>query len=367
MKICFLGLDNLPVLAREFGHHAVGGEQVQQTLLARAMQQRGLTVSMAVFDYGQDDGAAWDGIATHRTYGEQAGLPVLRFVYPRWWHMWRAMRRADADVYYVSCAGMQLGLAAMFCRRHGRRLVFRVAHDSDCEPGQLLIKYWRDKKLYAYGLRRADAILVQTARQQARLYSNYGRASRIAEMLVDPPGPEQARTVDILWVNNIRGFKRPDLFLALARSMPARRLRMIGGTQPGSEALYHDIAREAQEIPNLEFLGRVPYHDMDRHYAQAKVFVNTSDSEGFPNSYLQSWIRGTPVVAFFDPDGVIRREQLGRAAASLDDMRAHLCTLLDDGAAWQAASRRCRGFMHERFGDERILAPYLDTLKEIAP
>lgn len=366
MKICFLGLDNLPVLAPQYGHHAVGGEQVQQTLLARAMARRGLAVSMAVYDYGQEDGAVWDGITTYRTYRQQAGLPVLRFVYPRWWHMWRAMHRAGADVYYVSCAGMQLGLAAMFCLRHGKRLVFRVAHDSDCEPDQLLIRYWRDKKLYEYGLRRAHAILVQTARQQGRLAANYGRSSRVADMLVDPPQQEQQRIVDVLWVNNIRPFKRPDLFLALARSMPACRFRMIGGTQPGAEALYDSVAREAQTIRNLEFLGRVPYHDMDRHYAQAKLFVNTSDSEGFPNSYLQSWIRGTPVVAFFDPDGVIRRERLGHAAMSLDDMRGHLVKMLADGAAWRRTSVRCKVFMQEHFGEERILAPYLDTLVETA-
>lgn len=366
MKICFLGLDNLPVLAPEFGHNVIGGEQVQQTLLARAMARRGLDVSMVVFDYGQEDGRAWSTIITHRAYQEQAGLPVLRFIHPRWTKTWLAMRRADADVYYVSCAGMQLGLVAMFCRRYGRRLVFRVAHDSDCEPDQLLIKFWRDKKIYEFGLRRADAILVQTARQQARMESNYGCCSRIAEMLVDAPGGEQLRTVDVLWVNNIRGFKRPDLFLELARRMPQRRFRMIGGTQPGSEALYEEISAQAAAIPNLEFLGRVSYHDMDRHYATARVFVNTSDSEGFPNSYLQSWIRGTPVVAFFDPDGVIVRHGLGIAAASLDDMRQQVSMLLGDSEAWCDTSSRCKAYMQQHHGEERILAPYLQTLAEIA-
>ena len=37
MKICLLGLDNLPVLAPEYREHTVGGESVQQTLLARAL------------------------------------------------------------------------------------------------------------------------------------------------------------------------------------------------------------------------------------------------------------------------------------------------------------------------------------------
>ena len=41
--------------------------------------------------------------------------------------------------------------------------------------------------------------------------------------------------------------------------------------------------------------------------------------------------------------------------------------LLGDKAAWSATSRRCTSFMEQRYADERILAPYLETLAEIAP
>jgi hypothetical protein len=37
MRICFVGLDNLPVLAPEYRSELIGGESVQQTLLARAL------------------------------------------------------------------------------------------------------------------------------------------------------------------------------------------------------------------------------------------------------------------------------------------------------------------------------------------
>ncbi|TFW34382.1 glycosyltransferase family 4 protein [Massilia horti] len=365
MKICFLGMDNLPVLAPEYNRHGIGGEQVQQTLLAQALVRRGFTVSMVVFDYGQQDGASWRQVVTYKSFGQQAGLPVLRFVHPRWTGLWSAMRRADADIYYLSCAGMELGLAAMFCLRHGRRFVFRVAHDHDCEPSRLLIKYWRDKKLYEYGLRRAHGIFVQTEQQQRALLANYRLPSRIAGMLVERPAYRGARTVDVLWVNNLRQFKRPDLALELARRMPHLSFHMVGGRQGGFDALYDDIARQASQIPNLTFHGRVPYHDMDAHYGRARVFVNTSDSEGFPNSYLQAWVRGTPVVAFFDPDGVIKRRQLGFAAASLEDMQQHIAMLTGDDALWSAASARCRRYMAERHGEERILAPYLSTFVEL--
>jgi len=40
-RVCFVGLGNLPVLAREYNHHTIGGEQVQQTLLAQALVKEG--------------------------------------------------------------------------------------------------------------------------------------------------------------------------------------------------------------------------------------------------------------------------------------------------------------------------------------
>ncbi len=366
MKICFLGLDNLPVLAPEYNRHGIGGEQVQHTLLARALVRRGHQVSMVVFDYGQADGAVWDQVSTYKAYREGAGLPLLRFFSPCWTGLWAALKRADADVYYVSCAGMHLGLLALFCRRYKRKVVFKIAHDTDCEPDKLLIKYTRDKKLYEYGLRHAHSVLAQSQQQQRAMLSNYGVHSHITEMMVETPGPQCQRTVDVLWVNNLRPFKRPDLLLELARRLPQYRFAMIGGEQPGFASLFQTIQAQAAQIPNLQFLGRVPYHDMDRQYASARVFVNTSDNEGFPNSYLQAWIRGSPVLAFFDPDKVIAREGLGMAFIELPQMVQGIQTMLEDDHAWLLASLRCKAYMERVYAEERILAPYLATFQSLA-
>jgi hypothetical protein len=141
MKICLLGLDNVPVLAPEYREHTIGGESVQQTLLARALARRGHEVSMVTADYGQTDAALWEGIRVYKAYRPEAGLPLLRFVHPRWSGLWSALARADAQLYYTSCAGMQVALLALFCARHGRRFVFRCASDADCDPSQLLIRH----------------------------------------------------------------------------------------------------------------------------------------------------------------------------------------------------------------------------------
>src|SRR5215471_21381256 len=88
MRICLVGIDNLPVLAPGFERERIGGESVQQTLIARALAQRGHRVSMVTADYGQPDGASWDGVRVWKAYSPRAGIPVLRFVHPRWTGLW---------------------------------------------------------------------------------------------------------------------------------------------------------------------------------------------------------------------------------------------------------------------------------------
>jgi glycosyltransferase involved in cell wall biosynthesis len=365
MKICLVGLDNLPVLAPEYRRHTIGGESVQQTLLGRALARRGHDVSMVVADYGQRDAAEWEAIRVFKAYRPDAGIPVLRFIHPRWTGMWSALTRADADLYYTSCAGMHVGLVALFCRRFRRRFVFRTASDTDCDGSRLLVRFARDRWLYTYGLRRADAILVQSASQAETLAHNYGLAGRVAGMLVEKVKPAAARDIDVLWVSNIRRVKRPDRILELAEGLPEVKIHMVGGPLPGEETLFSEVNLTAKGKANVSFHGRLSYWDANELYGRARLLVNTSDVEGFPNSYLQAWIRGVPVVTLIDPDRVIEREGLGVAASSAAGIPDAINRLLRDPVAWKAASDRCRAFMSREYGDDKVLAAYLDTFEKV--
>jgi len=363
MKICFVGFHNLSALVPEHRRYAVGGEAVQQTLLARALARRGHDVSMVVADYGQRDGEKWGAIRVFRAYGPEAGLPILRFFHPRWTGMWSALARADAELYYTSCAGMQVGLLALFCRRHRRRFVFRAASDTDCDASRLLVPHARDRWLYGYGLRRADGILVQSASQAKALERNYGLTSRVAGMLVEEAEPAASRDIDALWVSNIRREKRPDRILELADRLPRAQIHMVGGSLPDEEALFHAVKQAATSRSNISFHGRLSYWSANRLYGRAKILVNTSDVEGFPNSYLQAWMRGVPVVTLIDPDSVIEREGLGVAASSPAGIAGAIESLLGDPGEWKAASERCRAFMAREYGEDKILAAYLDAFE----
>jgi glycosyltransferase involved in cell wall biosynthesis len=367
-SICFVGLANLPVLAREYGSHGVGGAELQQTLLAKALAAQGYDVSMVVADYGQPDGAVWDGIKTYKAYRPAAGIPVLRFIHPRWTSLWAAMKRARADIYYTSCAGALLGQVVLFARLHGAQVVFRIASNSDCDPAALLIRYWRDKRLYRYGLRRADLVLAQTPGQQQALLKNFRRESRVVASMTDTNGRRpsfEERDISVLWVGNIRALKRPELLLDAARKLPRLQFHIIGGPMPGSESLYEKVRDTASRIPNVRFHGPIPYQEVGDFYERARVFVGTSEIEGFPNTYLQAWARGTPVVAFLDPEQLIARHGMGRAVTSVTQMCAEIVALSDDRHAWEIASQRSREYMDNRFNLTRMTAPYIEALSNL--
>jgi glycosyltransferase involved in cell wall biosynthesis len=147
--------------------------------------------------------------------------------------------------------------------------------------------------------------------------------------------------------------------------MPEVNIHMVGGPLPGEEALFREVRDAAAARRNLKFHGRLSYHDANHLYARAKVLVNTSDIEGFPNSYLQAWARGVPVVTLIDPDRVIEREGLGAAVSSAAQIPAAVRQLLGDAAAWKAASDRCCAFMEREHGEDKVLAAYLDTFGQV--
>ena len=49
----------------------------------------------------------------------------------------------------------------------------------------------------------------------------------------------------------------------------------------------------------------------------AAILLSTADEEGFPNTFLQAWSSGTPVVSLkVDPDRIIELRGLGAVAGT---------------------------------------------------
>ena len=155
--------------------------------------------------------------------------------------------------------------------------------------------------------------------------------------------------------------KRPDVLLDVAAKLSQRRFHMVGGPLRSAPELFETSRTRAASL-GVHFHGAVAYRETSAMYGRARVFVNTSDVEGFPNTYLQAWASGTPVVAFFDPDGIIAREGLGATVKTAEEMTAAIQLLSRDEAQWHAAHARCLAFIERHYGEAAVLQPYLRSL-----
>jgi glycosyltransferase involved in cell wall biosynthesis len=186
-------------------------------------------------------------------------------------------------------------------------------------------------------------------------------------MLVEVPLAAASRDIDVLWLGNIRKLKRPDRMLEIADQLPEINFHMAGGPLPGEEPLYHEVRSAAAARANITFHGPLSYWAANEACSRAKLLLNTSAVEGFPNTYLQAWIRGVPVVTLIDPDHVIAREGLGAAAGSPAELPGTIEALLSNPAAYQSASESCTRFMAREFAEDKSLSAYLDTFERILP
>ena len=366
-RLCFVNLDAFPALVPGYEAHRIGGEEVQHSLLSTMFAAAGYDVSLVTADFGQADGLQANGVRVLKSFRADAGWPVLRFVHPRWTRLHRALARADADVYYVSCAGALVGWVAWFAQRHRRRVIFRVASDTDCDPDRLLVKHARDRWLYHHGLRHADAVLAQTEHQAGLLRTHYGIDATVVPMAIDLPATDslyRERDIDVLWVANMRLLKRPELFVQAARRLPGRRFHMVGGSMHGEPEVFLKVQTLARGISNLILHGRVGYHDTLALVRRARLFASTSLIEGFPNTFLQAWARGVPTVSFFDPDGLVTRHELGVRVESAEQMASQIEALLGEPARLDRMSRDCGNFMRSRYDPESVLQPYVDEVSK---
>lgn len=368
--ICFVAPHTWPVFSGDPDSGFIGGAEVQQSILARVLARAGYRVSMICLDHGQAQGEVLDGVTVHKTHRPDAGLPVLRFIHPRITGMWRAMQAVNADVYYQRCSGMLTAVVAAFCRRYGKRSIFAGAADLDFVPGRQPIRYLRDRWLYEHGLRRIDRIVVQNATQQQNCRANYGREStRIPSCYELPANASPGAGDCVLWVSSIRerDYKRPELFLEMARRLPQRRFVMIGGAGGATHSGFERIRNAAAAIPNVEFTGFLPLARVETYFDRARVLVNTSLHEGMPNTFLQAWARGVPTVAFIDTGARLRGEPIYPVVARMEAAAAEVERLFTDAAHWQRASKRCREYFGSTHSTSTALAHYQGLLSELLP
>jgi glycosyltransferase involved in cell wall biosynthesis len=345
------------MLQESSSFQVVGGAELQQIIIARGLVRRGYRVSMICLDFGQEDRHEIDGIVIHRAYRPAAGLPLLRFIWPRLTSIYRCLKRVNADVYYQRAGSVLTGVMAAFCQRHGKKSVFAVAGDP-------FIRFRRDRWIYEYGMSRVDRIVVQNAAQKQFIREHFGRDSTLIPNCYEVSLHQNDLSPrDVLWVSTIRQLKRPELFLDIAEALPNVRFTMVGGKGVGEAPLYEAIKARAELLDNVDFVGFVPYSEVHQYFDNALAFVNTSDAEGFPNTFLQSWARGVPSVSFVDSGARMSEQPVGCVVDSKDEMISVIRRLVENDSERLRLGELSKLYVESNHTPDRVLDLYENLLR----
>jgi glycosyltransferase involved in cell wall biosynthesis len=148
----------------------------------------------------------------------------------------------------------------------------------------------------------------------------------------------------------LRQPKRPDVLLEIARKAQAIRFIVCGGpTSFASAPGYSEWIVEAlQAQPNITFLGKVAPQKTQQTIADAALLLSTSDEEGFPNTFLEAWSSGTPVISLkLDPDHIIERQELGTVPGTVERAIADIMALMEAPQQRDAIAVRARRYVAE--------------------
>jgi glycosyltransferase involved in cell wall biosynthesis len=359
-------------LADKNTDNLIGGAELQMTRLATQLARRGYRVSFIVLGALPDSSSisAPSPFNVFSAYTPGKGLPGIRYFTNTVPGLWRALSKAQARVYYLRGAGGIAAYISLYCRRQGAKFVFAVAndHDLDFKPA---LPSLRDRFLFKQGREYTAAIVVQTELQQNKLEElGLQRKGVLLRSLCEAQGLAQENPAcieqqTILWAGRGRKIKRPDVFIDLARSLPNLPFTMSLIRMPHNEDYFARLQQAGGALPNLTFYDGVPYREMPILYARAGLLVNTSESEGFPNTFLEAWARKIPVVATVNPDDLLTRKQLGIYCPTVAELAPAVARLFADKTARERIGARAREYIINYHSIDAIMESFQALLDKL--
>ncbi|MFA5553083.1 MAG: glycosyltransferase family 4 protein [Phycisphaerae bacterium] len=325
-KICFISPKAYPLFNPSI-KSVFGGAELDFYLLAKELaKDRNFQVSFITADYGQRKFENVDGVSIIKTldFSRNSLVGAIK--------LWRGFKKADARIYLQKTASWGTFLTALFCRLHKKVFIYRTASQEECD-GTYIKKFPIQGLFFKWALKTAKIVAAQNESDSRKLKEVLG-----IDSIVIPNGhpipqiiPDYKERNSILWVGRSAQVKRPEIFIDIAQAIPKEQFIMICQRATGDKN-YDLLKSKASKVKNLQFIDQVPFPEIEKYFQASKVFVNTSDTEGFPNTFIQACCTGVPILSLnVNPDGFLDKYKCGICVkGNISQMTLNLEKLLTD-------------------------------------
>lgn len=319
-----------------YSHFNQGGAEYQALFLANRLK-RDMDVSFVFRNhFGKPNIVRDRGFDLYAIKPCQAGWLNENFILETR-QLIQILEKIQPDIIYIR-GGNAYGMAtAHYARENRCRTIWHIAHDRDLIPFNFRFIFNRpwdflNKKWIEYGLTRSDVIIAQTHHQAALLQKNYKCRcdAVIGNWHPIPPDPPEKNMSDVqvLWIANFRPFKQPEIFIHLVKTlgpMPGVRFSMIG-----RNSQYPGLMASAK-ASGIDLPGELSNEAVNSLLARSHLLVNTSQMEGFSNTFIQAWMNRIPVISLkTDPDNILKKKCIGRCSGSFEQLVQNTFNLIHD-------------------------------------
>ncbi|MCB0855449.1 MAG: glycosyltransferase family 4 protein [Bacteroidetes bacterium] len=334
-----------------------GGAEIQCYYLAKELLERGWEVHYIRESKNREttiqEGIIVHGIPKQKGYKKWANREALR----------QQMEKIQADFWYTRANISYLYWLNKYAAKIGGKVIWAFSRDSQLSyKGEMerfaspLLKafHFLNGLMFIRSLKKTDIILVQTKYQGQLLQQNFGLSGthiyNAHPLQIDNREDQRSnRKNQILWIGRMQDFKHPERFLELAESLSELSLQfcMIG---PVSEDRNDPIRAKATELPNVRIMGKLPQPRVKEKLLESILLVNTSDYEGFSNTFIEAWSQGVPVLSFHvDPDQIIQEHGLGWVNHNLQSIKKIISGLIEDPQLQEGLEKKCKSFANKNF------------------
>jgi len=288
-----------------------GGAELQMYFLAQFLAKSQLyEVKFLVGDYGQAQSIKRTNIEFIKTINLSYSEPFI-YKFLKGIKLFIILIKINPEAVFATSANTMIGLLSLYKRIFRKKQIHRTASFMDVDKNRIK-KSGISGKIYAFGLKSTDLLFTQTTEHQEILWQEFKLKSFLLYNAFDfKAKPNQIKNY-ALWVGRYDSIKKPELFLKMAENLPNLTFVMICPVSSYGYDKWLEIKHKSSILQNFTFIEQVPFAQIQEYFEKAKILVNTSDFEGFPNTFLQAAAACTPIASLrVNPDQFITQNNCG--------------------------------------------------------
>jgi glycosyltransferase involved in cell wall biosynthesis len=281
----------------------------------------------------------------------------VRTLYSFWWINLVAKVLRIPTVYHISSVRH-----CQYLTWHEHRIWTREKH---------WLKYLKKmvkQNFYVFNSRFADAIVCQTHEQVQMIKKNFKREGiliRSGQPLPSRLPDKPEREFRVVWIGKY--WKNPEIFGDLAKSFSGKNglLFFMIGIFPEKDA--QPYSQMDKEVANFTFFGELSHDGVEERLDEAHVMVNTSEYEGFSNTFIEAWMRGVPIISLkVNPDNLLTEEKIGFHSQSIEQMGKDLMKLYEDRKLYAEYSQNSYRYAAEHHDIKKVSRHIRDLVYRVS-